>query len=216
MIAAPRAIGIELVRLYAVRDQIFSRRRIERRSIPPEKCDRWSRCRRERPARARHEYPREPRRFRHVFKIRRQLDVCGLRIPLVQIAFGNRHGFPVRVAFEHVGVFFASTFRWSRIRARLFQFPAAWARSRGDRPACRGIRAQRFRGKIHIHAAGERIGHDQRRRSQIICAHQRMNAPFKISIAAQNRDRHHIVVLDRRANRLRASGPLLPMQVVQP
>ncbi len=60
--------------------------------------------------------------------------------------------------------------------------------------------AERLRGHIEIHASGKRVGDHQRRRGQIICAHQRMNAPLEIAISAEHRNGDKAVVLDGRAD----------------
>ena len=47
-----------------------------------------------------------------------------------------------------------------------------------------------------IHAAGERVGDDERRRGEIIRAAERIDAAFEIAIAAEDGDGDEIIVLD--------------------
>ena len=75
--------------------------------------------------------------------------------------------------------------------------------------------AQRLRSHIDIHRARQRIRHHQRRRRQIVRLHLRIDAAFKIPVAAQHR-RHHQISVFTAADTASGSGPLLPMQVVQP
>ncbi len=53
-----------------------------------------------------------------------------------------------------------------------------------------------FGGEIEIHAAGERVGDDERRRREIVGAHERVDAAFEIAIAAEDGDGDEIVFLD--------------------
>ena len=60
-----------------------------------------------------------------------------------------------------------------------------------------GIRTNRVVLQIDIHAAGQRIGHHQRRRSQIVRAHQRIDAALEVAIAAQHRRDDQLAFLHR-------------------
>ena len=55
---------------------------------------------------------------------------------------------------------------------------------------------------VDVHAAGERVGDDERRRGEIIGAAESVDAAFEIAIAAEDGDGDEIIVLDRLANRL--------------
>ena len=48
------------------------------------------------------------------------------------------------------------------------------------------IGTERFGLKIDIHAAGQCVGHHQRRRCQIVGAHQRIDAAFEVAIATED------------------------------
>ena len=63
---------------------------------------------------------------------------------------------------------------------------------------------------------GDCIGHDQRRRGEVVGAYERVHAAFKVAVSRQYRGDHEIVILDRGFDILIRAGPELPMQVVQP
>src|SRR5260370_26964949 len=65
------------------------------------------------------------------------------------------------------------------------------------------ITAEWFGGEVQVHAPRKSVSDDQRRRSQIIGANQRMNAALKVAIAAEDGHGDQIVVLDRGADGLR-------------
>ena len=70
--------------------------------------------------------------------------------------------------------------------------------------------------EVEVDRAGERVGDDERRRREVVRAHLGVDAPLEVAVAAEHRGG------DERARRSIAfetgsgSGPLLPMQVVQP
>src|SRR6266571_2248861 len=143
------------------------------------------------------------RRLRHIFEIRRELDIGRFRVPLVNIAFWNRHGLPVRVTLEHFAVYLAvlpggncrpnGCFDLLRRRPNVFQINGL----------AHGVAANRFRREVQVHAARKRIGDYERRRGQIVGANQRVDAAFKVAIAAQNCHRDKIVFFDCRADGFR-------------
>ena len=76
--------------------------------------------------------------------------------------------------------------------------------------------AERLGRQIERHAAGERVGDDERRRREVVGAHLLLNAPFEVAVAAQHRRDDEVARFDFGADTSSGSGPLLPMQVVQP
>ncbi len=57
--------------------------------------------------------------------------------------------------------------------------------------------AQRLLGQIDLDAAGERIGHHQRRRGQPVGLDQRMHPAFEVAVAGEHRSHGEVGVLDR-------------------
>ncbi len=88
MISSPRAVGIKFRSLHTLRDQIFPRRTIHRnRTRRPQKCDPSSTLIAQHRKRPRIVHVRQRRRnLRHLLEKWRQLDVCGLRVPNIEIA----------------------------------------------------------------------------------------------------------------------------------
>ena len=70
------------------------------------------------------------------------------------------------------------------------------ARYRPDKPDFPFICSQRVGCQIDIHRAGNRIGHNQHGRGQIICPHIGADAAFKIAVARQNGSDHQLVLVD--------------------
>ena len=62
---------------------------------------------------------------------------------------------------------------------------------------------QRALGDVDVHRAGDRIGDHQRRRSEIVRAHVRVDAAFEVAVAGQHRGGDQIVLVDRFGNFLR-------------
>ena len=61
--------------------------------------------------------------------------------------------------------------------------------------------------QVHIHGAGERIRHHERRRSEEVHLHFRMHAAFEVAIAGEHRGGDDIAGLDARGNfRLQRAG----------
>src|SRR5207244_7625226 len=59
------------------------------------------------------------------------------------------------------------------------------------------ILAERLGREIDQHAAGKRVGNDERRRGEEARAHRRMDAAFEIAIAGEDRDGGQPVGADR-------------------
>ena len=76
--------------------------------------------------------------------------------------------------------------------------------------------ADRLIHDVDIHRAGQGERHHQRRAGQIIRLHMRIDASFEIAIARQHRRDDQIACFSTALAIASGSGPLLPMQVVQP
>ena len=163
MIAAPRPVRIEFMWLDSMGDQIFSCRAVDgngtrRRNV----IGRHAVAKNRQYARAMDVGQR--RRFLgHVVEIRRHLDVRRFRIPLINVARGYRHRFPVRVAFKNLGILLAVHFRSDGLANGFFYF--LWSRpdvAQINRFAL-GVGTQRFSSQVHIHSSGQRVRDHQRR-----------------------------------------------------
>ena len=130
-------------------------------------------------------------------KERRLLDVGGTLAPIIERAAGNRDGVPLRVSVPDVAVNLAEHFRPNGAvhrRHNLFVLRPDVAQIDGRAGA---IFPQRFVVQIHVNPAGQRVGHDERRRGEVIRPHQRMHAAFKVPVAGEHRRGHKLVFSDR-------------------
>jgi hypothetical protein len=69
--------------------------------------------------------------------------------------------------------------------------------------------------QVDVDGAGQRVGHDQRRAGEVVGADERMDAALEVAVAGKDRATARspsLICLLTSSG----SGPLLPMQVVQP
>ena len=201
VVAAARAVGIEVLGLDAVRDQIFSGGAIRLNRAGGRDVVGGD-------AVAQHGERAHAVQIaegdglqRHVFEIRRMLDVGGFFVPGVEIAFGDRQRAPVLVAGENVGIFLAEHFAGDGSAHGCFDFLGRGPDIAEIDGLAGFVVAERFVDDVEIHASGKRVGDDQRRRGEIIRAAERIDAAFEIAIAAEHRDGDEIIVLDGFADR---------------
>ena len=74
---------------------------------------------------------------------------------------------------------------------------------------------QRLVHEVDVHRAGQGVGDDQRRAGEIVGLHVRVDAAFEIAVAREHR-RDDQVAFSTALAIGSGSGPLLPMQVMQP
>ncbi len=67
-----------------------------------------------------------------------------------------------------------------------------------------------------VGAAGERVGDDERRRREVVRADFGVDAAFEVAVAGEHRGDDEIAARRSCSEIAGGSGPLLPMQVVQP
>ena len=204
MVAAPRAIAVEIRLTHLVFQQIFTGRRrlpdiprrrdmVGRDGIPEFRQD----------ARALH-ITHRLRIGRHAFKIRRVLHIGAARIPAIGVAARfNANGLPLRRALEDIAIAFLEHLTRhsgvNRVVHFLLRRPDILE---VDRLAI-AARANRFFRQILADGAGQRIGHHQRGRGEVIGAHIGMHAAFEVAIARQHRNADQLVVFNRIHNGIR-------------
>ena len=69
--------------------------------------------------------------------------------------------------------------------------------------------------EVEVHGAGERVGDDQRRGGQVVHLDVGGDATLEVAVTREHRGDREVVVVDRLRD-ASGSGPVLPMQVVQP
>ena len=141
--------------------------------------------------------------FGHVFKIWRQLDVGGTGFPFIKVAFRDGHALPAGVAFEDFAVFLAILFGGDGGADGGFHFLRGGPDFAQIDRLAGFARAEWLGGEIQIHAAGEGVGNNERRRREIVGANERVDAAFKIAIAAEDGDGEEIIFLDGGADGVR-------------
>ena len=194
IIAATRAVAVEVFRFHAMLDQISPGWRIffDRTGGTDVIC--------------RHRIAEDRQRtcaanvanLRAIaFEERRLLNVCRIRIPFVQQPRRRGNLIPewilirkIRVkppisggidrALHHVANLFHRRPDFTKVN--MLTILAA---------------ADRLLRHVDVHAAGQRERHHERRRHQEICADRLMHARFEVAIAAQHRRADEIVLRDR-------------------
>ena len=76
--------------------------------------------------------------------------------------------------------------------------------------------ADRLAREVDIHAAGQRVGDDERRRREIVVARERIDAPLEVAVAREHARDEQLARSRSPPRSASGSGPELPMQVVQP
>ena len=121
-------------------------------------------------------------------------DVGRLGLPGEAVAGRHRQAAPPVVALEDAGVLLAEHLGGDRAEHRLLNL----ALGRPDvlqvhRPPV-GARAERLGGQVDVHRPGQRVGHHQRRRGEVVRAHVLLDAALEVAVAAQHRGNHQALL----------------------
>ena len=217
VVAAPRAVGVEVPRVDLPLGQILAgrRRRLERAG-GRDVVGRDHVAEQREDARPR-EVGDDPGLPRHALEVGRVLDVGRGRRPVVGLAVGGLDRAPVLVALEDVGVLRlegpARHRRLDELGDLLVRRPDVLQEDGIAVP----VRAERLAGQVDVDVAGERIGDDERRAGEIVRPHVRVDRGPR-SCGCPTAPRSATRSLSAIALEIagRGSGPELPMQVVQP
>ena len=126
----------------------------------------------------------------------RLLDVGRSGVPGVQLAFRNLDRVPGCVGAKDVAVLFLVHGWFERLcHRRLHLFLARPDLVQVNRIAV-AIRADRLGRQVKVYRAGQRIGHHQRRRGQVVGPHRGVDAPLEVAVAAQHRRGDQVFFLD--------------------
>ena len=139
----------------------------------------------------------------HADEVGRVLHVGGARVPREGLGLGDLDVLPVLVAAEHVGVARLEQRRGDVLLDELLHL----GRGRPDvlevdRLAV-GTLAERLGGDVDLHRAGQRVGHHQRRRGEVVRPHVGVHPALEVAVARQHRRGDDVVVVDRLRDRLR-------------
>ena len=131
----------------------------------------------------------------HAGEVGRVLDVGRVAVPGVQVAARHRDGVPLLVAVEDVAVLLAEHVGVQRRAQHLLNLLLARPDvGKIDRLAV-GVDAERLVAQVDIDRAGQREGHHQRRRGQVVGPHHRVDPALEVAVAAQHRADHQVVIL---------------------
>src|SRR5690606_30869337 len=155
------------------------------------------------------EYARAPyvfglaRGFAHALEVRRVLHIGRGVVPGIGLALRRLHLLPVLVALEHVGIFAFKQFARDVLLDEVLDF----SRARPDVPEIDRLAvlplADRLPSQVLGNRTGQGIGHDQRRRGEIVGLDVRGDAALEIAVAGKNCSSDQPLVVDRPGNRAR-------------
>ena len=132
----------------------------------------------------------------HAGEIGRVLHVGGLAVPLVGGAALDRNLAPVGFALEHVGVFAGEHRPVDDLADHRGDLAARRPDVLEEHVLALGVGAERRLDDVDLERAGERIGDDERRRSEEVRAHVGVHAAFEIAVAREHRAGDEVVLVD--------------------
>src|SRR5581483_710637 len=160
VIAAARAVGVEIDRFHALLDEV-TRRGARLRDVAG-RGDVIGRYRVTQDGEGTGAmYVRERgRRHGHAFEVRRVLHIGRAGIPGIALARGNLDAGPILIAGEHAGIAFPEHLRVDGAQQDFLHFLVAGP-DLGEAHRLAGlVLAERLAGEIDIERTGESVGHD--------------------------------------------------------
>ncbi len=139
----------------------------------------------------------------HALEVRRVLHVGRAHVPAIGLARRGLDLAPVGVALEHIGVLLLEDRRGHELLDEGIDLLGGRPDVLEEDRLAVLAGAERFLGQVLGHGAGERVGHHQRRRRQIVGLHVRRDAAFEVAVARQHGGSHDAVVVDRLGNLFR-------------
>ena len=133
----------------------------------------------------------------HALEIGRVLYVGRAVAPLEGHAALDRDLAPVRLALEHVAVLLREQVLGDGLADDARDLAAGRPDVAQVHLLALVVGAERRAHQIDIHVAGERIGDNERRGSEVVRAHVRVHAALEVAVARKHRGRDDVVLVDR-------------------
>ncbi|MND89956.1 hypothetical protein D3C80_820310 [compost metagenome] len=137
------------------------------------------------------------RLHRQTLEVGRVLDVGRRVFPLIGLAAGDLDGLPVLVALEDVLVALGEHGRGDRLLLDVGDLLRGRPDVLQEDVLALLVLTDRLLGDVDAHRTGDGVGHDQRRRGQVVGLDVRVHAAFEVAVARQDRGRDQAVVVDR-------------------
>ena len=196
MIAATRAVRVEVCRLYPMLNQVFAGRAAFFDGTGGRYVVRGDAVAKN----GQHPRPfdvlHRSRLGGHVIKIGSAFDVSGVRLPGVSLAVRRGQVLPAFIAGEYGSVVLAKHLRIHAVGDCLIHLFLCRPEIAQVNWLALLVMAERVFFKINADSSRQRVRHHQRRRHEVIGANLRVDAPFKIAIATQHRSHHQAFVFD--------------------
>ena len=132
----------------------------------------------------------------HAVEVRGLADVGRLGVPGERVAVGRRQRLPLLVAGEDVGVAVAEHVGGDRRGDDLLDLRRRRPDVAHEDVVAVGVLAQRVVEQVDVHRAGQRVGDDQRRRRQVVHLDVGVDPALEVAVARQHRDDGEVVVVD--------------------
>ena len=139
----------------------------------------------------------------HALEVRRVAHVRGVGAPGVAVAVRHVEARPVDVAVEDLRVALAEHVLLHGLLDRLGDLLRARPDvAQEDVGAVRPL-PDRIVQEVDVHRPGERVGHDERRRGEVVHLHVGVDAALEVAVAREHRADGEVVRLDGRRDLLR-------------
>ena len=133
-----------------------------------------------------------------VLEVGRVLHVGGAVVPAVAAALGGFERAPGGVALEHRAVLVAEHLGAHGVAHGPLDRVLGGPEVGEHDGVAVAVLADGLGQGVEVHVAGERVGHDERRRGKVVGAHDRIHAALEVAVPREHGRRHEAALVDRR------------------
>ena len=203
VVAAARAVGVEVLALDAVLAQVLARGRLELDRAGGRDVVGRDRVAEHDEAACAGDVLDRADLQRHALEVRRLADVGRVRLPGEALALRHRQAAPLLVAGEDVGVRRAEHVAVDGARDRVRDL----LRGRPDVAEVDLVAvlvlAERLLEQVDVHPACERVGDDERRRGEVVRLHLGVDPGLEVAVAGEHGADDEVALLDSDRDLLR-------------
>ncbi len=139
----------------------------------------------------------------HALEVGRPAYVGGVGVPGEQLSLGDVELPPALVAREDVRVSAAEHLPPDGLGHGVGNLLRAWPEIAEEDVAPFGVLSERLVDEIHVHAPGQRVGHDERRRGKVVRLDLGVDARLEVAVPREHRADDEVACLDPFRDRLR-------------